>query len=1120
VLAGREILKTIRVQDSTCTEDVNLRSKIIHYASTHGANKDAVSAQHRDQLAAYDVKWSHGNFDTTIATAAANGRITIYDLNRSSVEIARLHEHSRQVHRIAFNPHQPAYLLSGSQDGTILLWDLRALGDERSARECHHWKKYQANSEGIRDVKWSPSDGVIFAVSTDNGTLQRWDFAKESAPSLKLHAHDKTCHAIDWHPSGRYIASGGADKLVKVWDFESNDRRMKPSWQIRTPQAVLTLKWRPGSAKDGTNLGEVQSSQIATSYDAKDPRIQVWDFQRPNIPFQELDKYDTPASDLVWHSENLLWSVGSTGTFTQNDMHLATKPSERRSVNVITTAPDGRIAFFSESRSRRLSTGNRTNSTVEGLSATVNDDERFSSSQSANEGSLEEKNLSTSLQKRRQRFVESRMNTSSQSTQVTVSPDKTKDEKHPLAPSFRSSQFAASGYVLGLFDADSFSYLAQNYKLPTKPFLNGQETNAHELILEAFEANAGFAEETNQFRLAQSWRILGQAAYHELLKRAQTSKELRLKDELPQKPDGASEAENLTKGDTTLIARTENLKATSRENLSSMPTPKSRPLQGLPALHFDSQQVRRTNSDHRRDDSITERLSSLPTATAEGSNSSQDLGSLAYSSEFGSSVKNENPDIHSIHPISSTTASFRDFPDLEQELLERRIAMSNYRAQPRTVLRLDNPFDSQPNLSVMPPLDRYNSNESFQWFSASIDSDNRSFPMDGSFEEQKSILSHTSSSQWDRVMQRKRSLSRTNDSGAGQKTPQVAMPSNQDHDHGNETNDNTNKASIPRNCPVKRPSFSQQSKIHSRGLGLEKAPVTKPSKVLFQSIDFTAPKNADFIQTPWSLFSLLPPLLHYHLNTLSDTQMPSILALWLSRLFPSAFSRRQITSYLSFYHSQLCSLQLDEPASNLRIFCNNVFPEVTESITRPDVASWYCRNCAKPLTGRDSTFCLTCKEYQGHCPICEDQFPLSDILSLSEAFDDSISLLWTWCQGCGHGGHSSCLTRWFTDLTVSEGACAVAGCNHDCVEGIRREAKVAEAERQKRKNRKSVVKDDWAIGESKAVERARDIVGAGAQVRKGSDMGNANPITKGSAAGSGRRVRLKMPVNEAIGRGG
>jgi WD repeat-containing protein 24 len=65
VLAGKEILKTVRFEDGSITEDVNLRFNI-------NTVSEDIARKRRDFLPATDVKWSHGNFANFIATAANN----------------------------------------------------------------------------------------------------------------------------------------------------------------------------------------------------------------------------------------------------------------------------------------------------------------------------------------------------------------------------------------------------------------------------------------------------------------------------------------------------------------------------------------------------------------------------------------------------------------------------------------------------------------------------------------------------------------------------------------------------------------------------------------------------------------------------------------------------------------------------------------------------------------------------------------------------------------------------------------------------------------------------------------------------------------------------------------
>ncbi|KAL8686943.1 MAG: hypothetical protein Q9218_006747 [Villophora microphyllina] len=521
IVAGREILKTIHVTELSCTEDFNLRASIIAYAAAHDTSGRAISARHKDQLAATDVKWSHGKYDSTVATAAANGQIVIYDLNRPGVELARLHEHTRQVHRIAFNPHQGALLLSGSQDTTIRLWDLRALAREESVVTCRSTHKYPGNNEGIRDLRWSPTEGVEFAAGTDNGVIQRWDLQKPNAPLLKINAHEKTCFSIDWHPDGKHLASGGADKNLKVWDFSSTDRRMKPCWQLRAPKPILNARWRPPCWKLEDNApGHWSCTHIATSYDNQDPRIHVWDLRRPSVPFRELDRYDTPPSAMLWHSENLLWSVGAAGMFTQTDINFAKKRWETHTSNTVATAPDGSFALFLENRFRRRASAEGLEHSFfhrNGQSGSSGD--KLSSSYSATEGSLEEPSLlSTSIRARRRKAPSTRSSRSLAGTPPSLGSGGSVldlDETLQKAHRHRSAQMAAYGSVTGIFEADAFTFLARRYKIcvDLEP---GAGAAVCQLLPEALAHNAGLAAYVGQYRLAQSWRILALALQKEL----------------------------------------------------------------------------------------------------------------------------------------------------------------------------------------------------------------------------------------------------------------------------------------------------------------------------------------------------------------------------------------------------------------------------------------------------------------------------------------------------------------------------------------------------------------------------------------------------------------------------
>ncbi|MCJ1383458.1 SEA (Seh1-associated) complex subunit [Xylographa soralifera] len=1150
ILAGRDILKTIQVQGATCSEDFNLRSTIIAYASTHNASRGLVSAQHKDQLAANDVKWSHGKFDTTVATAAANGRIVLYDINRAGVELARLHEHTRQVHKVAFNPYQGALLLSGSQDATIRMWDLRDLAGERSVMTCRSINKFMGNNEGIRDLRWSPTDGVEFAAGTDNGVIQRWDFRKENAPLLKINAHDKTCHSVDWHPTGKFLASAGADRNVKVWDFKSADRRMKPSWQLRTPQPVLNVRWRPiGGSSEATDMGGQQCTYLATTYDQRDPRIHIWDFRRPHVPYLEIDRYDTPATGLLWCTEDLLWSVGIAGMFTQTSLKCAANPIERRNVNVVATAPSGEICYFSKARARKpMALVKPSNELLQRSNTGGSSGEKFGSCHSATDGSIEDTSiLNSSLRKRRQKTLSTRttgapMDNTPPSAGSNVAAARF-EEAMKLEGKYYSDQVAAYGHVLGVFDVEVFKYLAKHYRPPLEIRKLVKHSNMQTAISSVFKENARLAAYTGQYRLAQSWRIIGAAVSNDIEKKLPKNS---IHSEL--QPPTAELIGVPVKGgvysrapDISQIQQNRNRSPaiSNFESTSNMPTPLAKPVQeslnlfprvegeiglnDLPYTQLLGPAWKRHHDVESHEDSVLVRR-----VHAEELSSTGVLVPLAGGELHDNA--GESPDVPVI---------FGSFTDIDQQMSERRAAMNNYRAKPRSPLRLDDSLALSRSLFVAPRLDRHDSNESFQMFSASTDSNPHSLTLAESFRESQSSGSSSSLLEpW----------GSSHDENASGPHPSMVQTENTESPAENRE---VCRASFPISAEQKPdlpgyavksgsgiPSIRRLSNnippiIHISGphpWQQERLAVTNLTDTI-STPQFEPTPLTPNEPIPWSATALLPHVVSFHLYTLSDTQFPTYLFLYLSDIYPHLFDISIVTTTLMSYHQELISLGLFIEAATVRNYCHPAYADIWECGNSDNLAAgWYCRNCRKAVKGEAVGFCERCRQDWGLCPVCGSvDSPLSFLSYSSENETRSASnesqgyqgtKLWAWCQECGHGGHSSCLRLWWADAVGSEGGCPCQGCLHDCMPGIRRDEriKMREAEGRQAKTRAGgVLKDGWVVGESKAVERARGLVAPLQKVPDVSQLsrassGKSGAISVGFGHG-GKRVRLVEPAS-------
>ena len=1126
-----------------------MRTNIIAYASTHDASGGAISAKHKDQLAANDVKWSHGGFSTTIATAAANGQIVVYDINRAGVEIARLHEHVRQVHKLGFNPHRAAYMLSGSQDGTVRMWDLRDLAGDRSIMTCQSRQKYIGNSDGIRDLRWSPTDGTEFAVGTDNGIVQCWDIRKPAAPSLKISAHEKSCHSIDWHPDGKYLVSGGTDKNIRVWDTSSLNRRMKPSWEIRAPQAVLNVRWRPACwPSDRESPAAWRCTQVAASYDQQDPRMHIWDFRSPYVPFRVLDKYDTPAAAMLWHSESLLWSVGSVGMFTQTDLKFTTKTMDQISPNTLDIAPDGKILFFSQKRERRRTS---IEDVLDNLSKQTqrrsSTGERLSGSHSTLLGSSE--GLSV---KNRQRKGPSSLRSTKSSADTPPSAESggpilgldscLENSVHLL------SQVAGIGYVEGLFDADAFKYIARHQRAPSPAPASDETCDLHHVLSEAFRANSTLSANTGQYRLSQSWQILALAVDHELYSRAVHSyqqrktlsspKDLVKRQSLYATYKTSSEAKDGQENEQPLTQLTTT--SSGLEDASNMTTPLARP---VPDSHSEHGMQVHVESLQLTDSTWTQQPPKPP----------KPISGLANIDSPGAlrADKNHNPD--GIRGPSKSDAENQDlsfphqlpqdtgFVDMDRQMAERRAAIGNYRAIPRPLLRLDDPT-SMVGSGLNVPTFGHESEESFQLLSASTDSSHRGRSVIGSFDSNPDSQKSTSTPErelppidqlYDNTDQEDALVFDDEAQMRAPGSPPASGLMSISLQRGQRAVEYGESVAL---AVIQRPAHSQQPIVHLENMEeWPSAPITRIEEPTAGSgsylmSDFLPPEQEPDYFPPWTATAMFAPLTNYHTYKLHDAQLPAYLLLHLAPYLSQRFSYERATLILLQYHSQLVSLELYAQAAELRNHAHPDYVEVAEHGLYQIVPGGpWCTVCHKPSKGSRPRYCQRCKQPWAKCPICNGEGVtsirnsprvLAQAAPSTSNYPKGSDNLWGWCQECGHGGHSGCLRIWW-GMEESEGACPSAGCLCDCMPGTRRDEIVRRLERFEEERKPKVVsKDERKVRPSPAVQKARGLLGgpgtnAVSTQGMGAGRGALSLGATGRSASGGKKVRIVAPEEES-----
>ncbi|SPQ93030.1 unnamed protein product (mitochondrion) [Plasmodiophora brassicae] len=228
-----------------------------------------------------DVQWNPKS-SSLIATAATNGKVVIWDSDRStgSKQDRVLTDHTRTVNRVSWHPFDPV-LLSGSQDGTIKLWDMRV------RQGCQATINGRCGS--VRDVQWCSANPSYLAAGLDSGLVQIWDLRRTSAVELEISSHQGPVLCIDWHHDERGIlATAGRDRLVKVWNLLGSPGDA-PVHTIATVASVARVRWRPGFP-----------SHLTTSSTLFDNRVHVWDLHHPFIPIATMkQRYHSGAMSAM-----------------------------------------------------------------------------------------------------------------------------------------------------------------------------------------------------------------------------------------------------------------------------------------------------------------------------------------------------------------------------------------------------------------------------------------------------------------------------------------------------------------------------------------------------------------------------------------------------------------------------------------------------------------------------------------------------------------------------------------------------------------------------------------------------------------------------------------------------
>jgi WD40 repeat protein len=156
-----------------------------------------------------------------LVTGQQDGTIRVWDA-RTRRELGKVGIHKHALRALAFS-RDGRHLASASVDGEIKLWDATRLDEKHLDGKAEpRVPPFRARFPGVcLNLAFSP-DGRFLATGGEEYTVKIWDVETGREARLPLRGHKEDIYAVAFSPDGRWLASAGEDSTVRIWDCHAD----------------------------------------------------------------------------------------------------------------------------------------------------------------------------------------------------------------------------------------------------------------------------------------------------------------------------------------------------------------------------------------------------------------------------------------------------------------------------------------------------------------------------------------------------------------------------------------------------------------------------------------------------------------------------------------------------------------------------------------------------------------------------------------------------------------------------------------------------------------------------------------------------------------------------------
>merc|ERR1719189_1479151 len=226
--------------------------------------------------------------------------------------------HQTEGFAMNWSPTMPGVLATGDCKKDIYVW--------KPSRDAASWsigKPLKGHTASVEDIIWSPNEANVLASCSVDKSIRIWDCRANPDRANMLtaiNAHNSDVNVIDWNQNEPFLASGGDDNMLKIWDLRSFDKGEPVAVFKHHTQPVTSVEWHPKDfsvlASSGAD-NQIALWDLAIEGDSEQQEKMCENEELKDVPPQLLFIHQgmQDVKELHWHQQipGLLVATSQTG---------------------------------------------------------------------------------------------------------------------------------------------------------------------------------------------------------------------------------------------------------------------------------------------------------------------------------------------------------------------------------------------------------------------------------------------------------------------------------------------------------------------------------------------------------------------------------------------------------------------------------------------------------------------------------------------------------------------------------------------------------------------------------------------------------------------------------------